>query len=228
MLFTAYGQSILSVSVTTIWSDVEVKNNWSPPTAFDRKDYFDGTSLGTAINLNYSFHPTLLIKNRNILMNIGVGYFNQRFNVKRPFDYNSPLRPVFYTDNYIYSGLQWILGLSYCYPIKEKYFLKSNLSYTWMRSFRQDYTPTSNYGYGQLTQVNRNQIDFGNILLPAIGLNRNLGDKFAIGLSVLAPVYIRWRNDKIFKDDSSSFSHPKFSFGFSISSTYFIKRKKQS
>ena len=207
-----------------IYSKVEVANNWSPPTAISRKNQFDGTSLGTAINLNYSFHPTLLIKNKNILTNVGVGYFNQRFNVKRPFDYNSPLQPIFYTRNYVYHGLQGILGLSYNYTIGGKYFLTTNLSYTWMRSFRQDYTPTSNHGYGELTQVNHNQIDFGNILLFAIGLSRNLGDKFTIGLNVLAPIYTRWRNDKIFKDDPSEFSNPGSSLGSSLSISYRLNK----
>lgn len=223
----AYGQSGFTLSIPIIYSKVEFVNNWSPPTAINRQNQFDGTSLGTAINLNYSFHPTLLIKNKNILVNIGVGYFNQQFNVRRPFDYSSPLQPVFYTDNYVYYGLQGILGLSYRYTTGGKYFLLANLSYSWMHSFRQEYTPTSNYGYGELTQTNYNQIDFGNILILAVGLNRNLGDKIALQLNVLAPLYTRWRNDKIFKDDTSTFSHPRLSLGFSIGVAYNLKSKHQ-
>lgn len=224
---TVSGQSGFTLSIPVIYSKVELLNNWSPSTAINRQNQFDGTSIGTAINLNYSLHPTLLIKDKNILMNIGVGYFNQRFYVRRPFDYNSPLQPIFYTDNYVYHGFQGILGLSYRYTLGKKYFLLANLSYSWMRSFRQDYTPTSNYGYGELTQINRNQIDFGNMLLLAVGLNRNMGDKFALRLNVLAPIYTRWRNDKIFKDDTSTFSHPKLSLGISIAVAYNLKSKVQ-
>ena len=196
-----FGQTGFTLSVPTIFSNIKVKDNWTPPTAINYKEYLRGTAFGYGVNINYSFHPTVLTKTPNILLDIGVGYFNQRFNVVRPFDYNSPLRPIFYTDNYAYSGLQWNLGLSYCYTIKEKYFLKSSLSYLWMRALKQEYTPTSNYGYGQLTQVNYYHMNFGNLLLLTIGLNRNLGDKFAVGVNMLTPVYTRWRNDKIFKDD---------------------------
>jgi hypothetical protein len=68
-------------------------------------------------------------------------------------------------------------------------------------------------------------MNFGNLLLLTIGLNRNLGDKFAVGVNMLTPLYTRWRNDKIFKDDPSLFFHPKFSLGLSVSATYKIKRK---
>lgn len=222
-----YAQSGFTVSVPIIYSKVEVANNWSPSTAINRKNQFDGNALGYGVNVSYSFQPNFIIKNKNILISTGLGYFKQRFNVVRPFDYNSPLRPIFYTDNYAYSGLQWNLGLSYCYTVKEKYFLKFNLSYLWMRALKQEYTPTSNYGYGQLTQVNYFHMDFGNLLLLTIGLNRNLGDKFAVGVNMLTPVYTRWRNDKIFKDDPLLFFHPKFSLGLSVSATYKIKHQSK-
>jgi len=224
---TVYGQAGFTLSVPVIYGKVELTNNWSPPTAINRHNQFDGTSLWTAINLDYSFDPTFLIKNKKILMNIGLGYFNQQFNVKRPFDYNSPLQPMFYTDNYAYYGLQGTLGMSYNYSLRKNYFLSGNLSYSWLRSFRQEYTFLYTYLGSDRIQVNNNQIDFGNMLILSIGIYKHLGSKLSLGLDIIAPLYTCWRNDKIFKDDPSKFSHPKYSFGSSLSITYRLKTKHQ-
>ncbi|HRK53186.1 MAG TPA: hypothetical protein PK185_04675 [Cyclobacteriaceae bacterium] len=219
----AFGQNGFALSAPVIYSKVEAPNNWSPPTAVNRLNQFNGTSIGYGINLNYSFRPTFITKNQHFFLNIGAGYYNQRFDLERPFDYVSPLLPIFYTDLYSYYCWQLSAGLTYNYPLSKNYFLSGNLSYNKLNSFRQEYTPTSNHGYGELTQVNHNRIDFGNTLVLAIGLNRNLGNGFLLGLNVLVPLYIRWRNDKIFKDDPTEFSHPKFSLGSSISITYRLK-----
>lgn len=220
--FACYGQSGFTFSIPAIYSKVSVPNNWSPPTAINRQNRFDGTSLGYGVNLNYSFRPAFMIKDKHILLNIGAGYFKQRFDLVRPFDYVSPLQPIFYTDFYSYHCWQLSAGLTYNYPLSKNYFLSGNLCYNWLNSFRQEYTPTSNHGYGELTQVNHNRIDFGNTLMLALGLNRNLGKRFSFGLNVLVPLYIRWRNDKIFKDDPTEFSHPKFSLGLNISVVYYL------
>ena len=120
---TAYGQSGFTLSIPVIYSKIEVANNWSPPTAINRKNQFDGTSLGYGVNVNYSFHPSFIIKNQYILLNIGVGYFKQQFDIERPFDYVSPLQPIFYTDYYSYHCWQMLVGLSYKYTITPNYFL---------------------------------------------------------------------------------------------------------
>jgi len=45
----------------------------------------------------------------------------------------------------------------------------------------------------------------------SFGFNRNLGDRFSVGLNILPPVFVQWRNDKIFKDDPSAFYGSTFS-----------------
>jgi len=219
-----FGQNSFTLTVPVIYSNVEIANNWSPPTSVNRQNQFDGTSIGYGVNLNYSFRPTFITKNQHIFLNIGTGYYNQRFDLERPFDYVSPLYPVFYTDFYSYHCWQLSAGLTYNYLLSKNYFLSGSLYYNWLNSFRQEYTPTSNHGYGELTQVNHNRIDFGSTLILAICLNRNLGNRFSLGLNVLVPLFIHWRNDKIFKDDPTEFSQPKFSLGSSISITYRLKK----
>ena len=41
-----YGQGSFSLSIPAIYNTVEVPNNWSPPTAINRKNQFNGTSWG--------------------------------------------------------------------------------------------------------------------------------------------------------------------------------------
>lgn len=224
---TVCGQSSLTLSLPVIYSKVEVPNNWSPPTAINRENQFKGTSLGHGINLNYSFRPAFLLKDKHILLNIGAGYFKQRFDIQRPFDYVSPVQPIFYTDNYSYHCWQLSTGLAYNYPLSKNYFLSGNLFYNWLNSFRQEYTPMNNHGYGELTQVNNNRIDFGNNLMLTIGLSRLIANRYSFGLSVLVPLFIRWRNDKIFKDDSTKYFSPELSLGLSMNVTFYLQNNRK-
>ena len=221
---TTYSQSRFTLSMPLIYSKVEVANNWSPPTAVNRKNQFDGTALGYGVNLNYSFRPTFIIKNQWIFLNVGMGYFKQGFDLERPFDYVSPLQPIFYTDYYSYHCLQWSVGVSYKYSFNPNYFLTGSLSYSWLHSFQQEYTLLYTYLGSNRTQVNHNQIDFGNSLNLSVGFNKSIGSMFSVGLNILAPLYTRWRNDKIFKDDPSEFSNPRSSLGSSISICYRLNR----
>jgi hypothetical protein len=222
---TGWCQGNFTLTVPVIYSSVELPNNWSPSTAISRQNQFNGTTLGYGANLNYSFSPSFLTRDRHFHLTIGVGYLKQRFDLRRPFDYVSPLKPIFYTDFYSYHCWQLSAGLTYNYPLSEHYFLSGNLSYNWLNSFRQEYTPTSNAGYGELTQVNKNRIDFGNTLMLTIGLNRRFANRYSLGLNALVPLYIRWRNDVIFKDDPTKYFDPKFSLGLSISVCYYLDRK---
>ena len=153
-----------------------------------------------------------------------MGYLKQRFNIERPFNYDSPLQPIFYTDHYSYHCFQDIIGLGYKYPLKDKFSLAANASYSWLKTFRQNYTPRSNHGYGKLTQTNNLQLDFGHVIMFELGAQRQSGNKFSVGLNILAPIYMRWRNDIIFNDNPSEFSNPKLSLGFSLITKYRIEQ----
>lgn len=216
----AHAQGSLTLSTLGIHSRTEAENNWSPPTAVGGRKRAEGTATGCGAGLSYSFRPAFLIKNPRISLNAGAGYFTQRFDMRRPFDYDSPLEPGFYTDHYTYHCWQWSAGVAYRQPLGENYFLSGNLSHTWLRSFRQEYVPTN----GHARQTNRRPIDFGNMLMLAIGINRNLGPRFAFGLNAVVPLYTRWRNDRIFKDDPAKFSHPGLSLGLSAGVTYRLKK----
>lgn len=220
--FNSYGQSSLNFSTPLIFSSVKMTNNWSPPTAINRKDYFNGTAIAYGTNFTYSFRPKNIIKNKNIHLIAGLGYLKQRFDIERPFNYDSPLEPIFYTNHYSYHCYQAIIGIGYKYPFKDKLTLTGDLTYSWLKSFRQDYTPKSNHGYGKLTQTNNKNINYGHLMNLEFGAQRQLTNKFSAGLIILAPIYTRWRNDTIFSDNPNEFSNPKFSAGLSLSISYKI------
>ncbi|WKZ61247.1 MAG: hypothetical protein QY309_07115 [Cyclobacteriaceae bacterium] len=225
MPLTSCGQSSLSISTPLIYSKVTAKNNWSPPTAVNRQNQFDGTAIGSGVNLGYSFQPKLIIKDKHFFVNIGAGYFKQRFNLQRPFDYNTPLYPVYFTDYYVYQCWLWSAGITYNLLLNNKYLLSGDLLYNQLFSFQQEYTPYTSAN--RPTQVNNHNIDFAKTITLSLGVQRKLGKQFTLGLDLLLP-YTRWRNDRIFKDDPATFSHPNFSLGTSVSIAYHLKKKNQS
>jgi hypothetical protein len=227
LTYSCWGQSNLSLTTPILWSSVKVKDNWTPPTAPNYSEHKSGSALGYGIQIRYTFQLKHIIRSKNIFLNIGTGYFKQRFDIKRPFDYNSPLEPIYYTDHYSYHCWQGLLGLSYSHTLRKNYFLSGGLTYSILHSFRQDYTPTYSSGTDFFTQINYKKMNFGKIACLSAGLHKYLGKRFSIGLELLMPVYTRWRNDKIFRDNPSTFYNPTFSLGSYLSISYRLKEKPQ-
>lgn len=226
-----YGQGSFSLSIPAIYNTVEVPNNWSPPTAINRKNQFNGTSWGYGANVIYSFNPKFLNLDKNFTINIGGGYFKQRFNLQRPFNYNSPVEIIYYTDHYSYDNIQGIVGVSYKFPLKDNYSFNANFSYNWLNSFRQKYTPTYGSTSRDHSQIEHRKYVFGNILTFSFGLKKHWKDKYSLGLNLVFPLYTQWRMDKIFDDDPTKYFYPKprggniSSIGGNISFEYYLKSK---
>jgi hypothetical protein len=216
----------ISLDFPIIYSDITVNDNWFPPTAVNGSNQdFHGNSMGYGINLVYTFQPSVFIKDKNLSLSIGIGYFIQRFNVIRPFDYESMQKIIFYTDHYSYYCFQSQLGLSYKYPIVTNYSISGSVFYNSLKSFRQKYKPKWEIG-SPPSQVNNYQLDFGSILILGIGVDRQLNQKFLISMDLIVPINTRWRNDRIFKDDPTTFSSPNFSIGTSMRFTYRFEMRK--
>ncbi len=225
-----HAQSSLSISVPMIWSNVKVKDNWTPPTAPHYKKYRSGSTFGYGVSINYSFQPKLLIKNQSLFIDLGVGYYNQKFDVVRYFDYHSPLYLVFSTEYYSYSCMQGLIGLTLKRTMWKEYFLSGSMTFYSLQSFKQIYEPYRNRGgTDHPRQIGHQQINFSKIITLNIGLSKYLfqEDRFSLGIYLLAPVYTRWRNDRIFRDDPTTFSSPTFSIGTSISIAYHFNKKQQ-
>lgn len=213
----------LEVLLPLIWNNVTVKDNFIPPTSPVYKEYRSGSALGYGINLNYSFQPSFIFKNKKnvFAVSIGGGYFNQRFKIVRPFNYNSPIYILYYTKHYSYECLQGAVGLRFNQPLRKEYFLVGSITYSIFKSFQQNYTPTD---LNNSIQTNRNQIAFGNSFVLGLGIDKKIGKKISLGLKALIPLYTQWRNDKIFNDSPSTFYRPGFSFGSSINVSYNFKK----
>lgn len=222
---TAWGQTSLSLSAAVIQGNVKIKENWIPATGPGRKPYRTGSSTSTDIYVHYSFRPRSIIKNKNLRVEIGGGYFFQRFNVNRPFSYRSNVEIIFETDHYSYLCYHGDLGLTYKHTFKSKeYFLTYSATYRVLKSFQQNYTPTYSAGTdGFFTQQDRRQIDFGKMISLGVGINRRLGNRFSIDANIITPVYTRWRNDAIFNDDPATWYKPRFSLGASLGASYNFK-----
>jgi hypothetical protein len=210
-------QSEFSILVPAIWSKVQVKDNWTPSTAVNYKEYLSGTAFGSGISVGYSFQPTFLIKNKAFRLEVSLGYFKQQFDVNRAFDYSSPAYVIFRTEAYAYYCWNWAAGLSYTHSM-HNYCFVGKLSYGKFNSFRQEYKPTSD----DPPQVNEQQLDFARAITISIGLKRTISDRFVIGVNLIVP-YTWWRNDRIFRDDPST-SFSGLSFGTSISLGYQFKK----
>src|SRR5690606_266052 len=139
--------------------------------------------------------------------------------------YRSAIEIIFTTDHYSYLCYHGNVGLTYSRAFDSKrYFMTYNVTYRTLKSFQQNYTPTHSTGTeGFITQRERRHIDFGRMISLGIGLNRHVGSRFSIGANVIAPAYMRWRNDTIFKDDPATFHKPKFTVGASLSVSYNFK-----
>ena len=215
----AHGQNSLSISMPVIYSSVKVKDNWTPSTSPVYQEFLNGSATGYGANVTYSFTPFFMNPTKNLKVNVGVGYFNQRFDVKRPFNYSSPLFLVFYTDYYSYHCLNLLVGINYNYELR-KFYLNCGLTYNWLSSFQQVYKL-----YTETKQINSLNMDLGNILALTLGVKKKLTGKFLIGFDVLIPLYTTWRHDKIFNDDPATFYQPHSSIGANISFTYLLKSR---
>lgn len=213
-------QNSFTVSTPIIFSGVKVKDNWTPYSSPVYKEFLTGSALGYGLQVNYSFKAFFLGLGKGFNTDVGLGYFRQRFDMVRPFNYTSPVQIIYYTDHYSYECVDLSAGLTYKKILSEKYFLKLGVKYNWLKSFQQNYKPTSNF----ISQSNSRSIDFGSLIILSVKVNRRLSDKFSLGFATLAPIYTAWRNDKIFNDDPSTFNHPKFSLGFDFSISYLFKK----
>lgn len=217
---TAFSQSEMSLTLPIVYSTVTVRDNWTPPTAPGYKEYIDGSAIRYGASLNYLFRLGALIKDENFKVSIGAGYFNQQFNVTRPFNYSSPIYIGFFTEKYAYHCLQGSLGMAYNFELNLKYSIITQLNYNWVHSFNQKYTPTYEDYPSEHTS---SQINFGGTLLLSIGVQRKVGKSFSAGAGIVVPLFTKWRNDKIFEDDPTTFSHPEFSLGVSVSLVYHLR-----
>ena len=211
---TSKMKSSIGVSIPVIWNNSEgvyySLGNRKTPT---------GNAVSYGININY---------NRNIYKNVfgivGVGYYEQAFGIRRPFDFTSPdsTKPLVHTKAYSYNTLHFLIGIGYRLKLNKTLFVDGILTYNCYNSFRQKYKQEYIQNYNQIT---RKTWSIGNTINMNIGVERQVSKRISVNTDLFLPIRTHWNNDEIFykyiySDDTQIIARNKFSIGAIISCKY--------
>lgn len=202
----------VGISIPVIWNNSEA-------TYYALGNRKEPSGKGTSYGININHSRTLY---KNLYGIVGIGYFKQSFNIKRPFSFASPTEPLFRTEFYYYNNLHWFIGLGYRKIINEKFILNSKINYNYFHSFRQKYIVNKEF---KTWQVNKKSISLGQMINLNLGLEENINNKFSIGVDAIFPLFAKWNNDEIFfkydySNDTQQIARNKFSIGIAISCYY--------
>lgn len=181
-----------------------------------------GSAVSYAINVHYS--RDIIFK--GLYVTAGAGYFRQAFGIRRPFHYDSPYRPLFHTQSYMYNNLQLSYGIGYKLKISNTMKLNTNLTYNQFHSYRQKYVLMQPF-MGSNGQVNNKKAKLGKMANISFGLEKKINNKFSVGLDSIVPVHIQWNNDVMFiwyeySNDTQQIARNRYSLGASVSCIYYF------
>lgn len=182
-----------------------------------------GKAISYGLTINYSRSLK-----KNWFANFGIGYHKQPFKIVRPFDFNGDTvtNLLYYTKQYEYDCIAFNAGLGYAYTLTKKVKLNGMVTYSLLSSFNQKYVPTRYSGYEhKKTEENSRNLQIGNMLSLSAGLEYLFSKKMSIGVDVVFPVVIKWKDDEIFakyyySNDSQQIAENRFSIGAAISCKY--------
>ena len=155
------------------------------------------------------------------IFSAGVGYFKQRFNNERPFNYSYDSSLLLLsTKKYTYDNIKYLIGIGYSHKLKDV-VLQESVSYHHLWSFRQKYIPSelTSLSYRNY-EVKRDKYSFGKMITINANATKEIDGKFSIALGLIMPIYTKWRKDPIFWEDRDDYYHSKFSLGVSASIMY--------
>jgi hypothetical protein len=211
---TAAAQNQLRFLLPVIYSKLTVTNHFGP----ERK--ISGHALGYGLGGSYILNPGFIIRHPKFRFEFGGGYFTQRFNLERPFHYDSPFEPVFYTEYYSYKNFATSIGLRYSLISRNEIVLDMSLSYQSLFSFTQIFAPTAEFTVGSNKKQKRDNSYFFSDSLPLGFSVTKSFDRVAAGVELIVPLYQRWKNDRIFDDHPDTWTSPRASFGFGLQVRY--------
>ncbi len=206
--------SAVGISIPIIWNNSE-------GTYYSLGNRREPNGKGTSYGINLNYSRTIY---KNIFGTVGVGYFNQVFGIKRPFDFTSPngTQPLVQTESYLYNNLHLIVGIGYQMKLNKTLLINGVVTYNIYNSYRQKY----NQGYiPNYSQINHKSLAIGNIVNLNIGLEKQLSKKLSVGIDLLLPISTHWNNDEIFykydySNDTQQIGRNRFSIGTIISCKY--------
>ena len=212
----------VAFSSTFIWNNTTIFNSFSGARGKD----ITGNALSNGFNINYSKSIY-----KNFYGKIGIGYFNQKFGIKRPFDFKETVidtKLLYSTKNYSYKNINYFIGVGYQKAISKKIDLHTSLTYNFYNTYKQVYK-TSGEKINSLGNSNKqieNQKYYqGENLIFQLGASKQIYKNYKIGVDVLMPFKDKWRKDEIFREDSNEFYGSNFSIGTSINLVYSFNKK---
>ena len=219
---SALCQNHISCAIPIIRYEVEAIDNWGP----DQKK-LTGSAISYGVVMKYSIQPSVILGSRKLSVVVGGGYNNLVFRLRRPFDFESLVQPVFYTKRYAYNNLTGILGLKYRWLSTKKYEMETEIAYSWLLTFRQTYTPTRRHvSSDPHKQINRDFMKYGGQATATLGVRKSVKTRLMVGFDLVIPFYTRWRMDEIFDDDSTEFFSAKYGFGANINVVYRLNKSQ--
>lgn len=183
-----------------------------------------GNATSYGANINYS---RFFLK--NVFIVGGIGYWNQKFDIQRPFEYMAPngTEPLVSTKNYSYQNIHLLIGTGYQKRVSDRWSVAGQLTYNIYNSYRQKYA--QEYFPGQ-NEDYTNYFKIGNTINVDFRCEHYLNNRLSIGAAIVLPMYVHWNKDKVFikygySDDSQIIAHTKKSFGANLSVYYHLKNK---
>jgi len=181
-----------------------------------------GNAVSHGVNINYSHFVY-----KKLFIIGGLGFYKQRFKIKRPFEYKAPdgSEPLVHTEKYSYNNIQLLIGVGYQKMFKNKWSIDGHVSYNIYNSYRQKYEQEYFPGRNEIYKKN---LPLGNTINFGLEMERYLNNKISIGAGILLPIYTHWNNDEIFykydyADDTQKIARTKFSLGANVSFYYRLK-----
>lgn len=204
----------IGVSIPVIWNNSEaIYYSLGSP------DHLSGNAISYGFNINYT-----RVIYKSLFMVGGIGYFKQKFGIKRPFNYVTPdsTKPIVYTEYYWYRNIYWLLGIGYQKMLSKNLSFMGTISYNNYHSYEQRYA--QKYFPG-VNEIYKKRISIGEMVNLDLGINQYISNKVSVGGNIILPVFTHWNKDEIFfnnyySNDEQQIAHNKFSLGIAISCSY--------
>ncbi|PVD51606.1 hypothetical protein DC498_14395 [Terrimonas sp.] len=208
-----FGTRSIGISIPAIWN-----NSQGTYYQLGNPKHPKGSAISYGVNINYSqsFYKSVYWK-------LGIGYFQQNFKIRRPFNYNdNPGQLGYATQSYIYNNIHLFAVAGYKKAVNNNLILNGCVSYNFLNSFRQKYIVNND---NKVWQINRRSMPVGNLIICDLGIERSISPKISFGTNLIIPVYSHWYKDEIFignnyEQNEQRIAQNIFSAGLSFSCQY--------
>lgn len=187
--------------------------------------YSWGTDIQKSSAINFGIDALMAYHNRNFRIYSGVGFFRNRFNIKRGYDHQAlnqgrdslPIGTE--TKNYIYSILRLPIGIEYKVLQNKKLALGIGMEYLFNFCFRRKYNGTIPFAGANTTY--KGFSNFGNSLNVFISVSKTFSKK-SISLEPFIRIHNRYHKDRFLmekENESISKYFDAIGIGFKYSFT---------